>query len=250
MHRCLVRLAEWDEPELRLSSEEAHHLFHVMRLREGDCVVVCDGMGTEGEAVVTCAGPAGVTLQVKPDSVRRRTLNSRLWLLQALPKGKRMDLVVEKATELGVTDILPVLTERVIVRLDSEQTVRKVERWQRIAREAARQCRSPWVPHIHAVVSLATALDTMAEDTLAIVGALAVDARPLQRVVAGQGDALLGDVALFIGPEGDFTSSELGEICKKGAIPVSFGPRVLRTETAALFGLSVLTSYRDGLEDG
>ncbi len=245
MHRCLVSLADWESTELQLPPEEAHHLANVMRIGIGERVVICDGMGGEGEAIVRRVARDGVMVELVPGSVRRHMPASRLWLFQALPKGKRMDVAVEKAAELGVTDVVPIRTERVIVRLDASQARHKVARWQRIAEGASKQCRSPWVPRVHGVAALAEALAGLGDGVLTIVGALAVNARPLHEVVVEQAAALSGDVALFIGPEGDFTPAELQSICNAGALPVSLGPRVLRTETAAIYGLSVISAARD-----
>ncbi len=248
MHRCLVESVDWDHLELSLSSEEAHHLVHVLRVRDGDHVIICDGTGGEAEGVVTSAAVPGAEVRLLAETIRKRSQFARLWLFQALPKGKRMDVAVAKASELGATDIVPVETDRVVVRLETAQAERKVARWQRIAEEAAKQCGSPWVTRVHAVTPLPEALEDLGEGAFAIVGALDVGAPPICRVLAERQAVLSDDLALFIGPEGDFTPEELESICAAGAVPVSFGSRVLRTETAAIYGLSVLAAARDALD--
>jgi 16S rRNA (uracil1498-N3)-methyltransferase len=160
----------------------------------------------------------------------------RVTLIQALAKPARMDWLVEKATELGVGEILPVTTERVVV----EGGQHKVERWERIAASAARQCGTPHVPRILPVCSLSLALERIAGFDLTVLGCLAPGVRRFREAMEMRRGSEVRNVALLIGPEGDFTPGETSAMLEKGAVPVSFGPLVLRVETAAVFGLSVL----------
>jgi len=247
MHRCFVNPAAWDDRDLRLSPEEEHHLLDVLRALPGDFVTVMDGQGREAKARLTAVetgrGAARRAVLELVEKVRAVHPAVRLTLAQALPKGQRMDWIVEKATELGVTDILPVMTEHVVIRLREEQKRSRRERWQRIARSAAKQCRTNWAPEIRPVCGFSEALAVCAKADLFLVGALTPEARGLRTVLAEAAQRTRPrSLALLIGPEGDLSPAELAEAGRAGAAPVSFGPRVLRVDTAALFGLSVLAS--------
>jgi 16S rRNA (uracil1498-N3)-methyltransferase len=150
-----------------------------------------------------------------------------------------MDWTVEKAVELGVSRIVPVISDRTIVRLDEEDGVAKAARWSRVAEEAARQCGAAWLPAITPPSSLKACLPALAETAPVFVAALTPAARPLREALS----ACAGTPPLagwFVGPEGDFTAAELDALIQAGAIPVSLGPQVLRAETACLYGLCAL----------
>ena len=161
-------------------------------------------------------------------------------LVQAIPKSQKMEWIIQKATELGVREIIPVMTERGVVRLMGDKAEHRVERWQRIAEEAARQCRTAWVPRISPVVGMNRLLEEGIRGDLLLLASLepqAVLLRDYLRSIAGR---KIHSVALMIGPEGDFTPVESRLAKDKGAIPVSFGASVLRVETAAVFGVGAL----------
>ena len=247
MHRCWVSPDAWDDRDLRLSPEETHHLLNVLRAAPGELVTVMDGRGREAEARLTTVGAErGASRRVVLEVVGKvRAVQPAVYLtlMQALPKGQRMDWIVEKATELGVSEILPVTTEHVVARLREGQKDARRERWQRIAQSAAKQCRTSWVPEVRPVCAFADALAVCAKADLFLVGALTPEARLLRTVLEEAAKkSHPRSLALLIGPEGDLSSAELAEAGRAGAVPVSFGPWVLRVDTAALFGLSVLVS--------
>jgi len=255
MPRCFVSPDAWDDRDLRLSPEEEHHLLDVLRAVPGDLVTLMDGQGREAKARLTAAGAGrGASRRVVLEVVEKvRTVQPavRLTLMQALPKGQRMDWIVEKATELGVSEILPVMTEHVVTRLREEQKKARQERWQRIAQSAAKQCRTHWAPEVRPVCAFPEALAVCAKADLFLVGALTPEARGLRTVlVEAAKKSRPRSLALLIGPEGDLSPAELAEACRAGAAPVSFGPWVLRVDTAALFGLSVLVSEFPTRESG
>lgn len=242
MHRCFVSPESWSGSDVKLTPDGNHHLLHVLRARNGDSVRVFDGCGKEAVArVVLGADEAMLRIVSDVETVSRGT---RLVLIQAVPKGKRMDLIVEKATELGAAAVWPVLTERVIVRLTERKRLERAERWQRIALSAARQCGTAHVPDILPVSDYPDVLGRCSAFDLVLLAAVADGARDLRRVVGEERKACRKEgepnVALFIGPEGDFTDAEVAAAADAGAVVVNLGARVLRTETAALYGLSVL----------
>ena len=201
-----------------------------------------------------CLVPTSETLNFKP-----LTLN--LTLFACVTKGSRWDWTIEKATELGVTRIVPVISERTIVRIPKDERAAKRERWMRIAEDAARQSDAKWLPEICEAVDFKDALPLVRETTCFIGALVTPPARPLAEAVAsqvkvkGEGEQRRGKTPLFtsdlhlhlsvfIGPEGDFTPEELAALMEI-AIPTSFGPTVLRAETAAIFAVSVLAATID-----
>jgi 16S rRNA (uracil1498-N3)-methyltransferase len=215
----------------------------------GDEVAVFDGQGTEAAATVAQIGPAHALLG-SLRGVRRSRRDFSVSLIQALPKGARMDLIVEKATELGASDIFPAVSERVVGRLSEEQRRDRVERWRRIAVSAAKQSGAAWLPEIHPVRGLGETLEGLrgAFDLL-LVGAIGVGAPGLRealRAAAGRPRR----AGLIIGPEGDLSAGELRMAVEAGALQVSFGERILRVETAALYGLCALAYEFSGAAPG
>jgi 16S rRNA (uracil1498-N3)-methyltransferase len=251
MHRCFVSPAAWKNSEISLTQEEEHHLLDVLRAQAGDSVILFDGQGRQAEALLipppSCenerknrSGPRILARIVESRGTIRPAVS--ITLIQALAKGQRMDWIVEKSTELGVSVIVPVVTERVVTHLKERQKDERRDRWQRIALSAAKQCQTNWVPEIGPVCCFSEAVQSCSKMDLFLVGSLAPDARLLRIVLEERRRKKPRNVALLIGPEGDLTPDELEEARRTGAVPVSFGSLVLRVETAALFGMSVLAS--------
>jgi len=225
---------------MRPDSVEERHMLEVLRLADGDEVEVFDGEGRAAVArLVLQAGRAGLHLEiVRPLPVQTEEVEKIL--VVALPKGKRMDLVVEKAAELGVSQIRPVITERVIARPEGERAAQRIERWRRIALSAAKQCGRETVLSVGEILPLPEVLTSIGRCDLFLVGSLAPDARPLREALAPWRKRKPGSVAVLIGPEGDLSAGELQAAASAGAVAVSFGKTVLRVETAAIFAAAVL----------
>lgn len=238
MHRFYLEPALCQGRTLALSGPEAHHASQVLRVREGEPVTVLDGQGSR--------------FQCRAESVRSRELRlaveqvekvpprqCQLTLFQALPKGKLVEDIITKATELGVSRVVPVLSERVVVRLNPDERAVKQEKWNRTAIEAIKQCGSAWLPKIEAPTDLETLLARPPVFNLALVGALESDSQHPKHWIEKALKPVLSACA-WIGPEGDFTPGEYHAIRSSGALPISLGSLVLRTETAALYCLSIL----------
>ena len=241
MHRCFIEPERWREQLIEPSADEAHHLRHVLRVGDGDVVTVFDGAGLEAHAMVRCDSDGGLLLAVQGPTTHAAKRPFDLVLIQAVPKGSRMDLIVEKATELGVARLIPVVTDRVIVRLDAAQALKRVVRWERVAKSAAKQCGTPWLPRIDAVQSFSGALQQLSEFDAVLLGSLAEGVQPFHVALPAVRAKSPKTVAVIIGPEGDLTPEELASALKAGSIPVSFGGLTLRAETAAIYALSVLS---------
>lgn len=239
-HRFHIPAHRWDPDSLVLEDEEAHHCLDVLRCREGDRVFVFNGDGAEAEAEIVSASRGAVTL-------RARSLTSypaptfSLTLAQAVPKGKNMDLIVQKATELGASRIVPLLSERTVVQIHGAEAVKKREKWQRVALEACKQCGRSRVPEVAAPLPVGNFV-RQSRDPLRLVAAIGPEARSLKHVLAaraGEGEPPPSAAALLIGPEGDFTRGELAAALSHGFVPLTLGPYVLRSETAAICALSI-----------
>jgi len=244
MHRFYIPPAAWHPDRLELDPEETKHATQVMRLKAGDRAVVFNGQGDE--ATVEIGERTGATLPVKAQQFARSTpVACRITLGQAIPKGKTMDLIVQKATELGAAAIAPILSERTVVHLDDREAESKREKWERTALEACKQCGRNFLPEITTPRSMRQFLEsTRGEFDLALIASLQPDAAPLNAHLRFHEETQGGErprrLLILIGPEGDFTPAEIGEARSAGAFPLTLGPIVLRSETAALYTLSVL----------
>jgi 16S rRNA (uracil1498-N3)-methyltransferase len=219
-----------------LGKEEARHLQTVLRVKPGDTIQLFDGQGHTRLATVASIEKNSLTLVAVKPVVSHLKASCALTLFVCISKGKHMDLTIEKAVELGVARIVPVISDRTIVRIDADDREAKADRWMRIAEEAARQCGRAWLPEILTPRSFKESLALVQQTTPTFVAALTPNAKPLR-------DALQKtpqQAGWFVGPEGDFTPDELQRLLDAGALPVSLGPLVLRAETACLYGLCAL----------
>ena len=227
---------------LRLDGREAHHASHVLRLKRGDIVSVLDGAGGEFACEIESAGKDSLALKVREKKSAAPPPCS-LTLLVALPKGKLIEDIIEKAVELGVQRVVPLLTERVVTQLAAAAAEAKREKWQQVAIEAIKQCGQPWLPKIEAPTPLSAFRFPLSAFDLSFVGSLQTARRhPREWILEFQKQhgRLPRTAAVWIGPEGDFTLAELQAIEAAGAKPITLGPLTLRVATAAIYCLSFL----------
>ncbi len=239
MHRLLVETGFLEQDSVVLPKEAARHL-KVLRPKPGEEIELFDGQGATRVYRV-----AGADLTATGAVTRHPRSRTRLTLFACVTKGSRWDWTIEKAVELGVSRIVPVISDRCIVRLPTDERAAKAERWRRIAEDAARQSDAVWLPEVLAAVDFPAALDLVKACDRVFVGALTTPPPPALLTAVRQNLGGLSpdgrDLGLFVGPEGDFTSAELAALLEI-AVPASFGPTILRAETAAIFGLSVLAA--------
>ena len=228
--------------DIRLEPDESHHLVTVNRCSRGDPVVAFDGQGREW--LTECVDPAkhGALLHIK-ETRPARTRTFGITLAQALPKGATMDDIVRQATEIGAVRVIPVITERTQVHLDGDRAGKKIEKWRTTAIEAAKQCGNPWLPEIAPVQTMSAVLaDTLFD--LKLIASLHAGARSLHHVLAAHAAKHGGrpkSVLWLVGPEGDFSPTELTAAITAGCVPITLGPLVLRSDTAAVYALSILS---------
>jgi len=242
MHRFHLPPASCREKRLRLNGREAHHGLHVLRLQRGERVTVLDGVGHELLCDVESATKSGLVLAVKEDKFTPAPACA-ITLLVAIPKGKLIESIIQKAVELGAHRIVPLLTERVVTQLDDDDAEAKRGKWQTVAIEAIKQCGAPWLPEVEAPQTIADFLTRGEKIELALVGSLQTERRHPREWILDfqkQHGRLPRSAATWIGPEGDFTLAELQAIEVAGAEPVTLGRLTLRVETAAIYCLSFL----------
>ena len=239
MPRFYIAPHAWNPDRLTLDAAEAHHAADVLRMKAGDRATVFNGEGSEAEVEIVKLSRQQVDLR-RIALQKTAPLPCQITLGQAVPKGKNMELIIEKATELGAAGIAPLLSERTIVRGSEDDHVRKQHKWQRVAVEACKQCGQNWLPKVHVPRAPKAFFESAARYDLTLIASLQNDAQPLKKIFLEVEAKRPASVLILIGPEGDFTPAELGLAKSYGCRPVSLGPIILRTETAALYCLSVL----------
>jgi 16S rRNA (uracil1498-N3)-methyltransferase len=220
-----------------LPAAQAHHVARVLRLRGDDRVTLFDGRGNEYEAVIVRVNKEGVTVDVGERRAVDRESPLAITLAQGISSGERMDYTVQKAVELGVAQIQPLETSRAVVRLDSARARKRCAHWQAIAIAACEQCGRNRVPEITPVLALR---DWLARRREAVAPELGVLLSPMAEVALGELPAPRQSVCLIAGPEGGLTVEERQDVERAGFIAARLGPRVLRTETAAVAALAAM----------
>lgn len=213
-------------------------------MQPGDKAVVFNGHGREVTAEIIGISARDVELR-KLHEAAIPQLRCRITLAQAIPKGKNMDLIVQKAVELGASAIAPILSDRTIVRIDAADAAQKQAKWEIVAIEAAKQCGQNWLPEVQSPRTLAQFFAERLPYDLQLIGSLQSDALHLKQILAEYCHAHKGNrpasVLMLVGPEGDFTPAELNLARSHGCCPITLGPIILRVETAAIYCLSVLS---------
>ncbi|HSV62952.1 MAG TPA: 16S rRNA (uracil(1498)-N(3))-methyltransferase [Chthoniobacterales bacterium] len=243
MHRFYLAPENWNPDALALKGPEGHHCRNVLRLESGDKVVLFDGRGREVTAEITSADSSDILLR-RIHEAQTPPLRCQITLGQAIPKGKNMDLIVQKAVEIGAAEIAPIISDRTVVRLDEESASAKQGKWQTVAIEAAKQCGQNWLPRVHVPQTMSQFFQRSRRFDLQLIGSLQTDAVHLKKILA-EYSAEHGDrptsVLMLVGPEGDFTPAELSLARSHGCRPITLGPIILRVETASIYCLSVLS---------
>lgn len=223
--------------ELELDADRSRYLTRVLRLRGGDSLLVFNGEGSEFRATLLGAGKSSATLRIDEATVANTESGLRLHLVQGISRGERMDFVVQKATELGVKRITPVLTEYGVVKLDARRAGKRRDHWQKVAASACEQCGRVRLPLVDPPVTLKDwfGAATANVDTQLIL-------KPGADTSLSTVTAPSKKICMLIGPEGGFSDSEYEDADIAGFHPVAMGPRILRTETAAAAAIAILQS--------
>jgi len=247
MPRFFVKPENILSDSIIIDGDDVKHIKNVLRLRCNDIITLCDGMGTDFTARIE----KFESNLIYADIIDRRKNTTEppieVTLFQGVPKSDKMDLIVQKSVELGVTRIVPVITDRTVVVFRTEKDKEsKAARWQRIAMEAAKQSNRGIIPIVDLPLNFKKALEYSKKVQLGIIPYEKENEKSLKRVLKGSGAK---SIAVFIGPEGGFSQDEVDEAVSAGIISVTLGPRILRTETAGIAVLSAVM-YEYGGFDG
>lgn len=218
---------------VELTGTAGHYLTRVLRLSEGDPVTLFNGDGHDYSAVITGVMPQLVQVRIMNSSLPGNESPLKITLVQAISRGERMDYALQKATELGVYRIQPLISQRVGVRLDASRQAKRLKHWQGVVISACEQSGRAFVPEVRTPLSITDWLSESDKSQRLVLDPFANSKLPDLSV---EGDAL----HLLVGPEGGFTDDEIKEIRANDVVAVSLGPRVLRTETAGLAAIAVL----------
>lgn len=243
LHRFYLPPGKTGGDILRFDGREAHHALHVLRLKRGDEALVLDGAGNELSCEVENTSRDSLSLRIKKRNFIPPPPCS-ITLYVGIPKGKIIESIIQKSVELGARRIAPLLTERVVTRLDAKSAAQKQEQWQQVAIEAMKQCGAARLPEVETPAAIPHFLARKEKPDLQLVGSLQKERRHPREVFREyekKHGRLPSSTAIWIGPEGDFTADELKAIQDAGAQPISLGNLVLRVETAAIYCLSMLS---------
>ena len=246
MQHFFVTPAQVNRDKIYIEGSDVNHMKNVLRMKIGGEVEVSDGNNHKYLCEIEAFEAEAVHLQIKENLSVDTELPSRIYLFQGLPKSDKMELIIQKAVELGVYEVIPVVTKRSVVKLDAKKADKKVSRWKEIARSAAKQSGRGLVPDVAPVVDYKTALRQAKELEVVLIPYELADGMETTRQVIeaikpGQ------SIGIFIGPEGGFEKEEVLLAIEKGAREITLGKRILRTETAGLTTLSILMYHLENV---
>lgn len=228
------------ENEIIINGSDVNHIKNVLRMRTGDEITVNDSKGLVYNCRIASFLDGSILLTIESKEKSQGEMGLRISLFQGLPKADKMELIIQKAVELGVYDIYPVINERSVVKLDDKKSAHKTERWNKISEAAAKQSGRAVIPVVHEPVKFTDALNLAAAEFMEIVlpyeNAEGMEyTKQVLNSVTGKDSC-----GIFIGPEGGFSQQEIEKAQEADAKIISLGKRILRTETAGLYMLSVL----------
>ena len=238
---------------VRVTGSDAHHIARSLRMMPGDALTVCDMQKTEYLCKILSVCPDCVTAEVAGEYRSETEPPYRARLYQAAVKGDKMDVIIQKAVETGVSEIVPVHTERCVARIPVDAAGRKLERWRKIAEEAAKQCGRGIIPEVRAPVTFRQAVTEASRCAIPLFCYEGDGTRPLREVLRASAACTRGeepDISILVGPEGGFSMEETASARDAGMALTGLGRRILRTETASAFVLACLVYELEAAPDG
>ena len=243
MQRYFVTPDAIQGDRVTITGDDVKHIVRVLRMEAGDEVIVCDGTGRAFHTELTELGDGEVAARIVEELSAQPESPVKITLAQGLPKGDKMDLIIQKGTETGITRFLPLSMSRCIVQYDDKKEQKRRERWQKIAKEAAEQSHRNIVPDVANGMTFKQLMNALERFDLVLVPYEMEKARGLRDVLEEHPEAR--EVCVVIGPEGGIAEEEIETALRAGAMPVTLGPRILRTETAGLF-VAACVAYHTG----
>lgn len=240
MHWFYVENGQIGEHTITIMGNDVNHIKNVLRMQKGEKLIICDGQGTDYYCSIADFSKDEVITEILEMNDTQTELNTKIYLFQGLPKKDKMELIIQKAVELGVHEVIPVSMKRCVAKIeDKKKELKKLERWQTIATSAAKQSGRGMIPKVQGVMSFRDALEKAKELEFTIVPyeqaeGMAESKKLIEKACKKK------SIGIFIGPEGGFDDAEIQKAREAGFSTISLGKRILRTETAGLTILSIL----------
>lgn len=239
MHHFFVEPGAVGEDEIIITGSDVNHIKNVLRMTIDEKLLISDGQGNDYCCIISGMSDSEIVAEILEENVERTELSSEFYLFQGLPKSDKMELIVQKAVELGVKEIIPFKAKRCVVKLDDKKADSKIKRWQSISESAAKQSKRGVIPRVNEVMSFKEAVEYAKTFDISIIPYENFKDMSSTRKIIDKIEKNM-KIGIFIGPEGGFDSEEVDYAIDNGIEPVSLGKRILRTETAGLAILSVL----------
>lgn len=220
-----------------IEGEDVKHISKVLRCRVGEELEICDNDNNEYICEITSIDKSEVQLNIIDKVDIKRESDLKIKVYQGLPKGPKMEMILQKLTEVGVDEIILVQTKRTVVKVEDKKEDKKIERWERIIYEAAKQSKRGKIPKLRGILSFKEALSDMGKNDLNIAPYENERTKSIKQAIKGED---INNIGIFVGPEGGFEDTEIKDIEDIGGQSVSLGPRILRTETASLVASSIV----------
>lgn len=239
MYRFYVEENQIGNEVIKITGSDVNHIKNVLRMKEEEEIIICNGQGKDFYCIIEAVSNSEIVARIKDSYEADTELNTKLYLFQGLPKKDKMELIIQKAVELGVYEVIPVVTKRTIVKLDDKKEMKKLERWQTIATSAAKQSNRGIIPKVVASMSYKEALayaKTLDCNLIPYEKAKGIN-KTKEIIKVAKNNKSIG---IFIGPEGGFEETEIEAAMDINIKPITLGKRILRTETAGLTILSLL----------
>jgi len=237
MPRFYVSHPQIEKGILRIGGSEVRHIRRVLRLKQGDGLVVFDGSGKEYEGTIIEEGPSFVVMMIQNTLLSKRESPLEITLAQSLVKGEKMDYLIQKATELGVKEIIPFFSSRSVPLLEKSGRLKRYHRWERIAIEASKQCGRGVVPKIGPLQDFSEMLQMASSEFLRLI-LWEKEGASVKEILKESRQKI--KIFFIVGPEGGVSNGEIEHAKRAGFIPINLGKRILRSETASLCFLSIL----------
>ena len=238
VHRFFVKLNQISENNIVIEDSDVNHIKNVLRLRKNEEIVICDGQNNDYYCIINTINNDKILLDIREKVISNNELSTKIYLFQGIPKNDKMDFIIQKAVELGVYEMIPVVTKRTIVKLNKKNIINKLDRWNSISESAAKQSKRGIIPKVSNILSFEDSLKYSTNIEHKFIPYELCENNPkndkiLQTIKANS-------IGIFIGPEGGFEKEEIDIAVNNNIIPISLGRRILRTETATLATLSIL----------
>lgn len=239
MHHFFVEPSAVGDDEIVITGSDVNHIKNVLRMEVDEKLLISDGQGGDYCCIISAMSDTEIIARIEGENAERTELSTQFYLFQGLPKSDKMELIVQKAVELGVYEIIPFKAKRCVVKLDDKKADSKIKRWQSISESAAKQSKRGIIPNVHDVMTFKEAVEYAKTFDISIIPYenfkdMSSTRQIIDKIGSNQ------KVGIFIGPEGGFDSEEVDYAFDNGIHPISLGKRILRTETAGLAILSVL----------